>query len=155
MPNRTRIDLMFRLASLGCILFLGAVSCAPAAPIDVGGSWSGTITWTSGPRASLNSAFAMDIFDDQGDLTGRAEFSSGYMNTFEIPITSGAVHADTIVFEASGQNPFTTPPTPVRFAFDGSVNGTTMSGVGTQFVNDTSCTFAWRATLVAPPAPES
>lgn len=155
MPKKTRLDFLLRLASLGCVVLVAAVSCTPAASVNVTGGWSGTITWTSGPMASLTSAFSVDFFDDEGDLTGSATFPAGSMLTFEIPLTRGDVHADTIVFEAAGQNDITTPPTPVRFTFDGEVTATTMSGVGTQFVNGTSYTFTWQAVLVAPPAPES
>lgn len=155
MPKKTRLDLLLRLASVGCVVLAAVVSCAPAARVNVSGGWSGTITWTSGPMASLKSSFSMDLFDDEGDVTGSAVFPAGAMQTFQIPVTRGEVHADTIVFEAAGQNDITTPPTPVRFTFDGEVTATTMSGVGTQFVNGASYTFTWQAVLVAPPAPES
>jgi hypothetical protein len=155
MPKKTRVDLLFRLASVGCVLLAGVISCAPAARIDVSGGWSGTMTYTSGPMTSLNSAFTMDLFDDKGTLAGSAEFPSGWMGSFEIPLTHGEVHADTIVLEFAGQNDVVVPSVPVRFTFDGQVTATSMSGVGMWFVNGTSYTFTWRATLTAPPAPES
>jgi hypothetical protein len=95
----------------------------------------------------------MDLFDDEGSITGSATFPSSAMQSFEIPITLGESHADTVVLEASGFNDKTTPPTPVRFSFDGEATATTMSGVGTHTVNGTPYTFTWQATLVAPPPP--
>ncbi len=155
MPKKTRVDLLLRLASVGCVLLAGIISCAPVARIDVSGGWSGTMTYTSGPMTSLNSAFSMDLFDDEGSLAGSAEFPSGHIGSFEIPVTHGEVHADTIVLEFAGQNDVVVPSIPVRFTFDGQVTATSMSGVGMWFVNGTSYTFTWRATLTAPPAPAS
>lgn len=103
--------------------------------------------------ASLQSAFGLDLFDDQGDVTGAVTLPAGGMNSFEIPITRGEVHADTIVLEAEGVNDLTDPATPVRFTFDGKAEATTMSGVGTQYVRGAAHTFTWRATLTAPPVP--
>ncbi len=155
MPKKTRLDLLVRLGSAACVLLAGVISCAPVPSVNVTGGWSGTMTYTSGPMMSLNSAFSMDLFDDKGDLAGSAEFPSGAIGSFDLPVTRGEVHADTIVLEFAGQNDVVIPSVPVRFTFDGEATATTMSGVGTQFVNGTSYTFTWRATLVAPPAPES
>jgi hypothetical protein len=152
--SKARLDLLVRLSCIGCVALAGLVGCAVTAPIDVSGGWAGTMTWTSGPMTSLNSSFALNLVADGGSVTGAAQFSSGYMKTFEIPV-SGEVHADTVVLEATGQNPFTSPATTVRFAFDGEATATTMSGVGTQLVGGASYTFTWTATLVAPPAAES
>jgi hypothetical protein len=95
----------------------------------------------------------MDLFDDEGSITGSATFPSGAMQTFEIPITLGETHADTVVLEASGFNDKTTPRTPVRFSLDGEATATTMSGVGTHTVNGAPYTFTWQAILVTPPPP--
>jgi hypothetical protein len=148
------VDLVLRLATIGFVLLAGAASCTPIASVNVSGGWSGLIVWTSGPMAPLQSSFSLDLFDDDGDVAGSVTLPGGGMNTFEIPVTRGEVHADTVVVEAQGTNDLTTPPTPVRFTFDGQASPTSMSGVGTQYVNGTSYTFTWQATLVAPPAAE-
>ncbi len=155
MPQKKRLDLFVRLAAWTSVLLLAAASCAPAVVVDLSGGWSGTITWTSGPMTSLESPFSLDLVDDGEALSGSAEFPSGYLRTFTLLITRAEVHADTIVLEASGQNDAVSPAVPVRFAFDGAVSATTMSGVGTQFVNGTSYTFAWEATLTEPVPVES
>lgn len=148
------IDLVLRLMAMTAVVLAGAASCTPVASINVSGGWAGTISWTTGPMATLQSVFRLDLFDDAGDIAGSVTLPAGGSNTFEIPITRGEVYADTIVLEAAGANPLTTPPTPVRFTFDGQAGATSMSGVGTQFVNGNAYTFTWRATLVAPPAQE-
>ncbi len=150
--KKRTIDLLLRLVAMTSVVLAGVASCTPVASINVSGGWSGTISWTTGPMASLQSNFSLDLFDDEGDIAGSVTLPAGGSNTFEIPVTQGEVYADTIVLDAAGANPLTTPPTPVRFTFDGQVGGTSMSGVGTQFVNGSAYTFTWRATLVAPPA---
>jgi hypothetical protein len=151
MSKKKRLVFVIRLA---CILLACAVGCAPAAHVNLTGGWSGTFSYTSGPMTSFTSSFSMDLFDDEGSITGSATFPSSAMQWFEIPITNGETHADTVVLEASGFNDKTTPQTPVRFSFDGEATATTMSGVGTHTVNGTPYTFTWQATLVAPPPPE-
>jgi hypothetical protein len=138
---------------LAFVLLVFAVGCTPVARVNLTGGWSGTFSYTSGPMTSLSSSFSMDLFDDEGSITGSAIFPSSAMQTFEIPITLGETHADTVVLEASGFNDKTTPQTPVRFSFDGEATATTMTGVGTHTVNGTSYAFTWVATLVAPPPP--
>jgi len=143
MSKKKRLVFVVRLAF---VLLACVVGCAPAAHFNLTGGWSGTMT-------SLSSSFSMELFDDEGSITGSATFPSGAMQTFEIPITLGETHADTVVLEASGFNDKTTPQTPVRFSFDGEATATTMSDVGTHTVNGTPYTFTWQATLVAPPPP--
>lgn len=150
MSRKKRLVFVVRLAF---VLLACAVGCAPAAHFNLTGGWSGTFSYTSGPMASLSSSFSMDLFDDEGSITGSATFPSGAMQTFEIPITLGETHADTVVLEASGFNDKTTPRTPVRFSLDGEATATTMSGVGTHTVNGAPYTFTWQAILVTPPPP--
>lgn len=150
MSKKKRLVFVSRLAF---VLLACVVGCAPAAHFNLTGGWSGTFSYTSGPMTSLSSSFSMELFDDEGSITGSATFPSGAMQTFEIPITLGETHADTVVLEASGFNDKTTPQTPVRFSLDGEATATTMSGVGTHTVNGTPYTFTWQATLVAPPPP--
>ncbi len=138
------------LAALACV-----VGCGPVVHIDLTGGWSGTYTYTSGPMTSLTSSFSMDLVDDDGDISGSAIFPSHGMSTFEIPVTHGETHADTVILEASGTNDQVTPAAAVRFSFDGNVTTTTMSGIGTHTVNGTAYTFTWEATLVVPPPDES
>jgi hypothetical protein len=150
MSKKKRLVFVVRLAF---ILLACAVGCAPAARFNLTGGWSGTFSYTSGPETSFTKSFSMSLFDDEGSITGSATFPSSALETFEIPITRGETHADTVVLEASGFNDKTTPQTPVRFSFDGEATATTMSGVGTHTVNGTPYTFTWQATLVAPPPP--
>lgn len=151
MTQKVRAVLFARIASICCLVLVAAVSCAPTAPVNVSGGWRGTMTYTSGPMTSFTSSFGMDLFDEDGDVAGSVRLPSGYGNEFEIPITLGEVHADTILLEAEGLNTFTTPDTPVRIALDGAATATTMSGVGTHVVSGSAYTFTWSATLETPP----
>lgn len=151
MTQKVRAVLFARITSVCCLVLVAAVSCAPTAPVDVSGGWSGTMTYTSGPMTSFTSSFRLDLFADDGTVAGSVTLPSGYGNEFEIPVTLGEVHADTIILEAEGMNTFTTPDTPVRIAFDGAATATSMSGVGTHVVSGSAYTFTWSATLVTPP----
>ena len=148
--------MVFRFTAVGVVVLAGVASCTPAVRVDVSGGWTGTYTYTSGPATGFKYTFALNLVDDEGAVTGSGSFpSSGSTDNFVIPITRGEVHADTVVLEASGQNTYTNPATPVRFTFDGNVTATTMSGVGTHVVGSVSYGFTWQATLTSPPAPES
>jgi hypothetical protein len=152
MTKNTRAVVLTRLACIGCLALAGVVSCTPTPSANLSGDWSGTLTYTSGPMTALTSPFTLVLLDDEGDVTGSGTFSGGGANAFDVPVTLGAVHADTVVLEAAGNSPYTTPQTPVRFTFDGEVTATTMSGVGTHTVGSKAYNFTWQATLLAPPA---
>jgi len=154
MSEKARVTIWTRSLCALCVTLVAVVSCAPPASFDVTGGWSGTLTYTSGPMTSLSSSFYLDLVADDGSLSGTGSFPSAGGRSFSIPVTQGEVHADTIVFEAAGENRDVQPPATVRFAFDGETTATTMQGVGTHVVNGTAYNFTWRATLVAPPPAE-
>jgi len=150
--KRQRLDLLARLSSAALVLLAGAASCTQLAQVDVTGEWLGTILWTSGPMTSFQSLFSLDLVDDEGTVSGTATVSGSGMSQFEMPILFGEVHADTVAIQAEGLDPMTSPPTPVRYAFDGEATTTTMSGVGSLTVRGAVYTFTWQATRTAPPA---
>ena len=152
MSKKLYLMLFFRL---GLVVLACVVGCTPAVQVDLTGGWSGTYSYTTGPMTSLTSSFSMDLVDDDGRIRGSVTLPSYGMLTFDLPVTRGETHADTVVLDALGVNDQVTPPATVRFSLDGKVTATAMSGIGTHTVNGTSYAFTWQATLVAPPPAES
>jgi hypothetical protein len=155
MSHKARVMVWTRSLCALCAVLLAAFGCALPASFDVSGGWAGTLTYTSGPMASLTSSLYFNLTTDAGSLSGTGNFPGAGGRTFSLPITQGEVHADTIVFTAAGQNADITPPSSETFSFDGEVTATAMAGVGTRVVNGTACNFTWQATLVAPPSADS
>jgi len=135
-----------------CLFLWG---CFFSAPINITGTWVGTMIWTSGPAAGIEYSLVMDLTHENRELTGTVTLPSHSLLSFEIPIVQGSARSVNMSLIARGPNPWITPEPTVEFEIEGQFEQTAMSGEGTQSINGTIYTFDWEAVLVTEPVPAS
>ena len=130
------------LALSGCFGFI---------PVDVVGTWSGFITWTSGPATEFTSpiTLTLDQEEKETEITGDIGLMGPGSNPFSIPITDGTAGNGSFTIEAAGVMNVITPPVNVEIDLEGKRDGITLSGTGTQTNDGVPYTFDWHVTLQA------
>ncbi|MBE0635037.1 hypothetical protein IH601_03475 [Candidatus Bipolaricaulota bacterium] len=144
--------LVARVLLVSCLFFWG---CFFSAPINITGTWTGTMEWTSGPAAGFVYSFSMSLLHEDKEVTGTVTLPSHAGSTFEIPIIQGGARSVNMSLIARGPNPLVPSQPTVEFDIDGQFDQTTMSGEGTQSIDGTAYAFEWEAILVTEPVPAS
>ena len=135
-----------------CLFLWG---CFFSTPVNITGTWNGTMEWTSGPASSFVFPFTLTLVHDNRELTGTVTLPSPGSQSFEIPIVQGSARTVNMSLIARGTNPWITSEPIVEFAIEGSYEQSIISGEGTQSIDGTTYTFNWQAVLTTEPLPAS
>ncbi len=126
--------------------------CFPAfAPIEIAGTWSGTITWTEGPSAGFTTPITLILTQDGADIAGEIGLMGPGSKPFSVPITEGTAGSSSFTIEGSGSVDVLTPPVNVVVSLHGESDGQTMTGTGSQKIGNSTYAFTWTASLTAAP----
>jgi len=148
-----RKSIVVRLLLAGIVALTG---CGPASRIDLTGTWTGQLTWTSGPATGFTSPITLSLVHEDDRITGTVTLTGPASQTFDIEIASGRARSRTIEIHATGMNPLVTPPVAVSLDLDGDYSEAEMSGTGSQTIGGTIYQLTWEAVLTwAPPAETS
>ena len=150
--SRWHKALVARVVIFLCLFLWG---CFFSTPINITGTWLGTMEWTSGPAADFIYPLTMILMHEDRELTGTVTLPSPGSLTFEIPIVQGRARSSNLSLVARGTNPWIAPEPTIEFEIEGQFDQTTMSGEGTQSINGTTYTFDWQAVLITEPIPAS
>jgi len=147
MKSSQRVGLV--VAVLAGILALSG--CFGFIPVDVAGTWSGLITWTSGPATGFTSpiTLTLDQQEKETQITGDIGLMGPGSKPFSIPITDGTAGNGSFTIHAAGVMDVITPPVNLQIDLDGTRAGNELSGTGTQTNNNVPYTFDWHVTLQA------
>jgi hypothetical protein len=139
-----------RIVMFACVFLSG---CFYATPINITGTWVGTMQWTTGPASGISYPIVLNLTHENNSLSGTVTLVSHGSNTFDLPINQGSAHGRHMSLLASGVNDQVQPNPTVEFKIDGDYDQTSMSGDGTQSINGTTYKFDWEATLTTEPVP--
>jgi hypothetical protein len=139
------------MVRVGLAVLFVLTGCMASIQIDLTGVWAGSITWTSGPGAGIGRPVTLDIVLDGGDLTGTVTMMAHGSQTFDLTIFHGRARDGSLELEASGTNPYVSPPVSVVLTLDGEYSVSQMFGTGTETVNGTAHNLSWEASRVSPP----
>ncbi len=145
---------MLRLLQLSALLIVAFVlyGClASFTPIDIAGTWSGTIAWTEGPAAGFTTPIMLILTQDGTDITGEIGLTGPGSTPFSVPITEGTAGSSSFTITGSGSMDVIAPPVAIAINLHGDSDGQTVTGTGTQTINSAIYAFTWTATLTAPP----
>ena len=129
---------------------LGLAGCFGLALVNVAGTWSGFITWASGPATGFTSPITLTLVQEEKDtqITGEIGLMGPGSKPFSIPITEGTAGSGTFTIHAFGVMDVT-PHANVQMDLTGHRDGDQLIGTGTQTNDGTPYTFDWSATLQA------
>jgi len=146
MKKRGWIVVAVMLASI-----LGLSGCFGPGIIYVAGTWSGFITWTSGPATSFTSPITLTLVQEEKktEITGEIGLMGPGSKPFSISITDGTAGNGEFTIQASGVMDVVTPHANVQIDLEGKRDGDVLSGTGTQTNDGAAYTFSWSATLQA------
>lgn len=142
--------LVARILIILCLFLWG---CFFSTPINITGTWIGTMEWTSGPAAGLASSLILDLMHVDREVTGTVTLPSHAALTFEISIVQGSTRNMNLSLVARGTNPWVPSEPTIEFIVEGRFDQTTVSGEGTQSIDGTTYAFDWEAVLVTEPVP--
>lgn len=123
-------------------------------PADISGLWTGNLQWTDGPAATFTGPIALDLLQEDRDLSGTVTVDGPGSAPLALSISSGRARTASMTLEASGTLT-TNPPQTVTVELDGDFHGSDMSGTGSQTINGTTYHFTWEAVLIVPAIPEA
>ena len=148
MMTRWQKALVARILAVLCLFLWG---CFFSTPINITGTWVGTMQWTSGPASGIDYPITLTFVHENREVTGTVTLLSHSSSTFDLPIVQGSARSVNVSVIARGTNPWITPEPTVEFQIDGQYEQTVMSGDGTQSIDGTVYTFDWEAVLTTEP----
>ena len=150
--SRWQKAIVARVLTFLCLFLWG---CFFSTPVNITGTWIGTMEWTSGPASGFVYSIVLDLVHENRELTGTVTLPSHSSLSFEIPIVQGSARSVNMSLVARGPNPWITPEPTIEFEIEGQYEQAIMSGEGTQSIDGTTYTFDWQAVLVTEPVPAS
>lgn len=147
-----RVHKALELSILLAMVFLLFGCLAEFAPIEIAGTWSGTIAWTEGPAAGFTTPITLILTQDGTDITGEIGLTGPGSKPFSVPITEGTAGSSSFTISGSGSMDVIAPPVDIAINLHGDSDGQTMTGIGTQAIDNTAYAFTWTATLIAAPS---
>ena len=128
---------------------IGLSGCFGFAPVNVAGTWSGLLTWTSGPANEFTKPITLilDQQEKETQITGDIGLMGPGSKPFSIPITGGTAGIGSFTIQAAGVMDVITPNVNVQIDLEGKRDGNVLSGTGTQTNDGVPYTFDWNATL--------
>jgi len=149
--TRLQKAIVVRVLLLAAVLLSG---CIAAVRIDLTGTWTGSLLWTSGPAATFSSPISLNIVHENRNISGTVTLPGPASQTFDLAISTGRTTARSIRLDASGTVDFVTPPITVAVSLDGEFDESNMSGTGSQTSDGNTYEFTWEvARTSGPPAP--
>ena len=140
--------LVTRILMLACLLLWG---CFLSPPVNITGTWTGTMEWTSGPLAGFIQPISFVLLHEDREVTGTVTLPSPGGLSFDLPIVQGSARTVNVFVVATGTNPWVTPEPTIEFRIDGQYEQTVMSGNGTQSIDTSVYSFDWQAVLITEP----
>ena len=133
------------------ISVLGLSGCFGISFINVAGTWSGLITWTSGPAPGIKTPITLTLVQQKKDtqISGEIGLMGPGSKPFSIPITEGIAGNGSFTIHAFGVMDVITPHANVQIDLTGKRDGNVISGTGTQTNDGVPYTFSRSATLQA------
>lgn len=125
--------------------------CFFAPPVNITGTWTGIMTWTSGPLKDFGQTITLTLLHEDREVTGTVTLPSPGGASFDLPIVQGSARSVDLSVVARGTNPLVTPEPTVEFRIDGEYEQDIMSGHGTQTIDQKTYVFTWEAVLVTEP----
>lgn len=144
--------LVARVLIVFCLFLWG---CFFSTPVNITGTWVGSMEWTSGPATGIVYTIVLTLVHEDRDLTGTVTLHSHGSSTFEIPIVQGSARSVNMSLIARGPNLLVPSEPMIEFEIEGQFDQTVMSGEGTQSIDGTIYTFDWQAVLTTEPVPAS
>lgn len=140
----------FILITIASISLLGLSACLGIGLIDVAGTWSGYITWTSGPASGFDSPLTLVLEQEEKstEITGAVGLTAG-TEQFSIPITEGIAGNGVFTVTATGQASIAGQDMVISVVLEGQRNGDVLTGTGTQTNDGAPYTFDWSAAMQA------
>ena len=148
--SRWQKHLVARIVIISTLFLWG---CFLSTPINITGTWTGSFTWTSGPATGITYPFSMELLHEGQTVTGTVTLPSHAALTFELPVVQGRARSINLDLIARGINTNVPTEPTVEFEIEGRFEQTSMSGEGTQTIDDATYDFEWEATLVTEPQP--
>ena len=140
--------LVTRILMLACLLLWG---CFLTTPVNITGTWTGEMTWTSGPATGFVYPIVLTLVHEDRTVTGTVTLPSPGGLSFDLPIVQGSARSVNLSIVATGTNPWVTPVPTVEFRIDGQYEQSVMSGDGTQSIDNSVYSFEWQAVLITEP----
>ena len=150
--NRWLKALVARILMLLCLFLWG---CFTLVPVNITGTWAGTMEWTSGPKTSFVDPIVFTLAHEDREVTGTVTLPSPGGSSFDLPIVQGSARSVNLSLIARGANTQVPNNPIVEFQVDGQYEQTVMSGNGTQSIDGTVYSFDWQSALTTEPLPAS
>ncbi len=148
--TRLQKAIFVRLVLVGVI---GLGGCISLVHIDLTGAWQGTLTWTTGPSAPLESPISLEIVHENRDISGTVTLVGPGSQPFALTITSGRTSARSIRIDAFGTLELGSSSVSVTISLEGDYDDENMSGTGSQTIDGNTYEFAWEMIRISgPPA---
>ena len=146
--NRWLKVLVTRILMVLCLFLWG---CFLSTPINITGTWTGTMEWTSGPATGFVFPLTLTLVHEDREVTGTVTLPSPGGTSFDLPIVQGSARSVNISLIARGANTNVPNDPIVEFQVDGQYEQTAMSGNGTQSIDGSVYSFNWQAVLMTEP----
>jgi hypothetical protein len=130
------------------MIILSLSACFGLSLIDIAGTWSGYMSWTTGPATGFETpiTLVLEQEEESTQITGSVSLTVG-TESFSIPITEGIAGNGSFTIEAIGIIDVAAQQIEVQIELKGGRNGDVLSGTGTQRNDGVPYTFNWTATL--------
>ena len=146
--SRWQKALVARILVISCLFLWG---CFFSTPINITGTWVGTMEWTSGPMAGFTQTISFVLLHEGRDVTGTVTLPSPGGSSFDLPIVQGSARSVNLSLVAQGTNDQVPGNPAIEFRVDGQYEQSVMSGDGTQSIDGTVYSFDWQANLTTEP----
>jgi len=140
--------LVARILMLLCLFLWG---CFLMPPVNITGTWTGTMEWTSGPMAMFTQPISFVLLHEGRDVTGTVTLPSPGGSSFDLPIVQGSARSVNVSLVAQGTNNQVPGNPAIEFRVNGQYEQAVMSGDGTQSIDGTVYSFEWQVTLTTEP----
>ncbi len=140
--------LVARAAIVLCLFLWG---CFMVTPVNITGTWTGTMEWTSGPATGFVYSIVLTLVHQDREVTGTVTLPSPGGTSFDLPIVQGSTRSADLFLMAQGVNDQVPGNPSVAFQVDGAFEQTVMAGEGMQTIDGSTYTFTWQAVLVTEP----
>lgn len=140
--------LVARILMLLCLFLWG---CFVTTPVNITGTWTGTMEWTSGPATGFTQPISFVLLHEGRDVTGTVTLPSSGGSSFDVPIIQGSARSVNLSLVARGTNDQVPGNPTIEFRVDGQYEQAVMSGDGTQLIGTSVYSFDWQAVLITEP----
>lgn len=131
-----------------CLFLWG---CFLSTPVNITGTWTGTMEWTSGPATGFAYPIVLTLVHEDREVTGTVTLHSHGTFNFDLPIVQGSTRNVSLFLIARGVNDQVPNNPTVEFTVDGQFEQSVMSGDGTQSIDGSTYSFDWQAVLITEP----